>query len=766
MKITNRRDFLKAAGKGAATVAIAGTMASADTEAEQGVSDARKVSSIAAMAAETRTRASGKLVDLVNVLQGTNSSPLFSRGNTLPLIAMPFGMAHWTLQTREDGGAWFFNASDQRLEGVRCTHQLSPWLADYGQAAFLPFINEPPSLLPADRASSYRVETSVIRPGYLRLDLLRYRCQLEMVPTERCSILRLTFRESGPAGLVIDLPGDDAHLEREHSGNSVIRGLTRANSGGVPEGFASYYLIQIDRPIAGFEVKQLPHRRIGVVRFQAEANRPIDVRIATSFISSDQAMRNLELELGTKPFEAMHRSSEEVWERELGRILIEGATPAQQRTFYSSLYRSFLFPRMWHEMDDSGKPIHFSPYTGKVTPGVMYADHGYWDVYRVWYPLMSILNPERLGEVLQAWVNASKEGGWLPQFPSPGYRAAMTGSLLDAVFGDAASKGIQGYDLEAAYQALKRHATEPGDPDKGYGRRGIEFYLKLGYIPADKIHQAVTETMDAAYGDFCIAQVARAAGHEADAVMFEKRSENWRNVYDAKTRFPRGRKADGSWLTPFNPIAWGSPYVEGSAWQHRFAVPHNAAGLIEAMGGKKTFVKDMEEMLTMPAVFDVGYYNYELQEMAEMAAADFGQYAHSNQPVHLFLPMFAAAGRPDLMQYWTRRVLDKLYTADDFPGDEDTGSMAAWYVMGALGFLSACPGKASYVLSAPLFNRAIINLPNGRKTILEAVNHGSRNVYSDRPNVNGKPHGEDFISHKAIMEGSRLVFSMKAALLG
>lgn len=757
--MSSRRDFLKAAGKGAAAVAIAGKTVPGGSEVAQRVSSDSKV--YAATVAETSADPSGKLVELVNVLQGTNSSRLFSRGNTLPIVAMPFGMAHWTLQSREAGQSWFFNASDLRLEGIRCTHQLSPWLSDYGYATFLPFTGDP-SVSPAERASSYKEETRVVRPDYLRLDLLRYRCQLEMVPTERCAILRVTFRDPGQAGLIVDLPGEDAEFRAEPS-SSVISGFTRQNSGGVPAGFASHYLIQVDRPIASFEVKELPARRVGIVRFKTEADRPVHVRIASSFISPEQALRNSKVELGSRTFDEVRQSSAGKWEKELGRVLIEGGSESQLRVFYSCLYRVFLFPRVLHELDATGNPIHYSPYTGRIAPGVMYADHGYWDVYRAWYPLMSILNPERLGEILQAWVNASKEGGWLPQFPCPGYRACMTGSLIDAAFGDAASKGIAGYDVEAAYDALKKHATRPGNPDAGYGRRGIEHYLKTGYIPADLIHQATAETLDSAYGDFCIAQVARAAGHEADAAMFEKRSQNWRHVFDPKTRFMRGRKSDGEWLKPFNPIAWGSPYVEGSAWQHRFAVPHDHAGLIDAMGGKEAFVGYLEEMLRMPPLFDVGSYGVEIHEMSEMAAVDFGQYAHSNQPVHHVLYLFAAAGRPDRTQYWVRRVLDTLYTPDNYPGDEDTGAMAAWYVMSSLGFFSLCPGKASYVLGAPLFSMATINLPNDRQTIVEAHNNSSHNVYSGRPKVNGRAHVEDSIAHKTIADGARVVFSMTAA---
>jgi len=699
-----------------------------------------------------------KLVDLVNVLQGTNSNKLYSRGNTLPIITMPFGMAHWTLQSRSIDQPWFFQASDNRLEGIRCTHQLSPWLSDYGYATFLPFSGDP-SATPADRASSYREANRIIKPNFLQLDLLRYGCQMELVPTERCAILRMTFKESDQAGVMIDLPGEDAEFRTERA-SGIVSGLTRFSSGGVPDGFAAHYLVQIDQPITDFEVKNLPGRRIGIVHFKAETGRPAHLRIASSFISSEQALRNLKVELGDRTFENMRDSTANAWEKELGCVRVEGGTESQQRVFYSSLYRAFLFPRIMHEPDASGNPIHYSPYTGKVAPGVMYADHGFWDVYRAWYPLMSILNPKRLGEILQAWVNASKEGGWLPQFPCPGYRACMTGSLIDAAFGDAAVKGISGYDMETAYLALKKHATQPGNPDAGYGRRGIEYYLKMGYIPADRVPQATAETLDSAYGDFCIAQVARAVGREADAVMFENRSRNWRQVFDPKTRFMRGKNSDGAWLEPFNTLAWGSPYVEGCAWQHRFSVPYDTDGFIEAMGGKEAFVGYLEEMLRHPPQFDVGAYGAEIHEMSEMAAVDFGQYAHSNQPVHHVLYLFAAAGRPDRTQYWVRRVLDTLYTPDNLPGDEDTGAMAAWYVLSSLGFYPLCPGKPSYTLGAPLFDRAIINLPDGHQTTIEAINNGPRNLYCDRPRVNGKSHVESSIAHQAIAGGSKLVFSM------
>lgn len=744
---TTRRTFLKAAGIG-----VAGAMAGVTAELPNAIAEPVPPAQSAAPAPSNR-------LQLADPMQGTNSTSLFSRGNTLPIVAAPFGMAHWTLQTEEAHNPWYFLPHDQRIEGIRCTHQLSPWLKDYGNATFLPFIGAP-SPDPADRASSYRPADLEIAPHSLRMHLMRYGIDLELAPTERCAAMRFTFHQPGDPGLIIDMPGDDAELHADTSSGTVTA-ITRANAGGVPKNFATYYIVRTGKPIRAFEVKELKGRRVGVLKFTAEAARqPIETCIGTSFISHDQAARNLAAEVGQKPFDQAREAASKVWEKQFSRVSIQGATTAQRQIFNSALYRASLFPRIWHEIDASGNPIHFSPYNGTICKGVMYADHGYWDVYRAWYPLMTILYPERLGEILQAWVNAYKEGGWLPQFPCPGYRACMTGSLIDSTFGDAAAKSIQGFDLEDAYQALKKHATQAGDPDRGYGRRGVLDYIKLGYVPADRVEQAAVETLDAAYGDFCIAQVARAAGHEEEARKLEQRSHNWRNVFDPKTRFMRGKLSNGDWLEPFDPFVWGSPYVEGSAWQHRFAVPHDSAAFIDAMGGRAATVAALDKMLALPPTFKVGVYGKEIHEMSEMAAANFGQYAHSNQPVHHVLYYFAAAGRPDRTQYWVRRVLDSLYSPANFPGDEDTGSMSAWYILSALGFYPLCPGKPEYVLGSPLFEQATLHLPNGNQTIINAANNGPGKCYVQRLTLNGAAHTGVTIPHQTIAGGAKLNFTM------
>jgi predicted alpha-1,2-mannosidase len=307
---------------------------------------------------------------------------------------------------------------------------------------------------------------------------------------------------------------------------------------------------------------------------------------------------------------------------------------------------------------------------------------------------------------------------------------------------------------------LKKHATIPGDPAKGYGRVGLEQYLKLQDVPADRIVQSVAETVDAAYGDFCIAQVAQALGKQEDYAAFMKRSENWRHVFDAQVKFFRGKNEDGSWITPFNPFTWGSPYVEGSAWQHRWDAPQNLRALIDLQGGAVAAAKVLQEMLSTPPIFHVGVYATEIHEMSEMAAVPFGQYAHSNQPVHHLLYIFAHAGRPDLTQWWVRKVMQGLYTPDTFAGDEDTGSMSAWFVLSALGFYPVCPGKPEYTLGSPLFARSVVHVTAEVTFTIEAQENAPDKVFVGRASLDGNALAGNVIDHAAIMRGGLLGFEM------
>jgi|TARA_B110000116_G_scaffold197407_1_gene172200 predicted alpha-1,2-mannosidase len=706
------------------------------------------------------------LLDYVKPAQGTNSVHTFSQGNTLPLVARPFAMTHWAPQTEDS--ARFYQPTARQLQGIRATHQPSPWIGDYGHFLFCPQSGRR-FLQGSQRSSVFRAEDTTLGPHYFRTFLGRYRTSVEITPTERCALVRLNFPEGEPARLIVDLFDGQCEFVFDEA-QGTLSGFTRANSGGVPDNYALYFYIEVDSPIKdggffkGGEVWEGETRRMGdalgaFIEF-AEPTGPITVRIATSFISVEQAQRNLQREVGDRSFDEVLGESEDVWNAVLNRIDIEGASQVQLETFYSCLYRAHLFPRVWYEYDESGESYHYSPYDGELHPGVLYADNGFWDTHRTVYPLLALLDPDRLAEVVEGWVQAYREGGWFPKWTSPGYRACMIGTHLDAVVADACARGVTGFDLETAYAAMLKNANEIGDEAGHYGRRGIEAFVSLGWVPHDEVEHAASRTQDFAYNDFCVAQVAKALGHKDDYRRYSERAFYYRNTFNKATGFMQGRLRDGSWETPFDEFRWGGAYIEGSAWQCTWAVPHDAAGLIELLGGPQATVDKLDKMLVLPPRFEVGSYNFEIHEMTEMGAVDFGQYAHSNQPVHHVLYLYAFAGAAHRTQYCVRRVLDELYSPQGFSGDEDNGEMASWYIFSALGFYPFCPGHPSYVLGSPLFKKATVHLHNGKELVIEAPDNAAQNVYVQGVEVDGAVHPAADIAHEVLAGGCTMRFAM------
>lgn len=650
-------------------------------------------------------------LDLVNVRQGTDSHVGFSTGNTLPITARPFGMNHWVPQTAE--GNWFFSPHDRKIAGVRCTHQPSPWIGDYGWFTLLPQVGV--------RKLDFRHRVTSYVPGRwspaeFTAELPADGIGLEVAPTLRGAIFRFRFPEGVPGRVILQMGPAEGGLTA-HSGGRLVTGFTRYAAGGVPEGFACYFALEFDVPLdrATFSVHGEEQKGERIVDREPMLAAEWDVapgvacvRVATSFISEEQAVRNLRRELGNRTYEEVRAASEREWEKRLGLIQVRGGTETQQRTFATCLYRTQLFPRVFFELDESGNPVHYSPFSGGVHPGVLYTDNGFWDTYRTEYPLLALLDPGRLAEILQGWTNAYREGGWFPQWASPGYRACMVGTHIDAVMADGIARGVTDFDVETAFEGMWRHAHEVGDPAGAWGRIGIEDYLELGYV-SNRFHESVGRSLDYAYDDWCIAQVARTLGRTDEAQQLEARAGNYRHLWDPAVGFFRARTPEGSWQEPWREFRWGNPYVEGGPWQFAFSVPHDVPGLADLMGGPEQLVAKLEAMLVTPPRFEVGAYGIEIHEMTEMAVAGFGQYAHSNQPVHHALYLFAAAGRPDLTAHWVRRVMNELYSPDRLPGDEDNGEMAAWYVLSAIGKFPHCPGRAEWTEVPSIFDSVEIH---------------------------------------------------------
>ncbi len=694
----------------------------------------------------------------VNPLQGTDSHHGFSKGNTLPLAALPFGMNHWSAQTSE--GRWFFSPHDKKLQGVRCTHQPSPWMADYGHFVVMANTGVERHLSPTRRSRAYRGEFS---PAGFRATFLNDGTTMEMAPTTRGAIFRFRFPEGTTGRVVFEPCAGDSLVEWEFGGKQGVAGLVRGNSGGVTEDFAHYFRAEFDREatfVSNFKgeslTQEIEGERLGFVA-EFEGGGEVTMRIATSFISTLQAGHNLHTEI--KP----HQTVEDIellsrfeWEHNLARIEIESEDESRLQTFYSCLYRTQLFPRVWHEETSEGRK-HRSPYDGEIHDGPLYTDNGFWDTYRTEYPLLALLQPEQLAEILQGWTNAYKEGGWFPQWATPGYRACMVGTHIDAVMADGVARGVTNFEVEKALEGLLKHADEVGDPDGAWGRIGIEDYKSLGYVSTEH-HESVARSLDYAYDDWCIAQIAE--GEPRERLL--KRAESYKHLYDPEVGFMRGKNLDGSWLEPWDEFQWGSPYVEGGPWQSSWSVQHDAAGLIRLMGGETTFVAKLDRMLTTPPYFTTGAYGFEIHEMTEMAQADFGQYAQSNQPVHHVLYLYNAAGRPWRTQKEVRRVMDRLYTPDDLPGDEDNGEMCAWYVLSALGLFPLTPGRAEWTLGSPLFKRATVHLPNGKDLVVEAPENGDETPYVRGTSLNGDTLNRLFVTHDEVAAGGTLRFEMAA----
>ncbi|MFA7345446.1 MAG: GH92 family glycosyl hydrolase [Terrimicrobiaceae bacterium] len=673
-------------------------------------------------------------ISKVNILQGTDSTREFSNGNTLPIAARPWGMHHWTLQTA--AGPWMFHPSHRKLWGIRLTHQPSPWMGEYASVLVSACLGKAGAAAEQE-ASAFKIEEAILKPNHLRVELLRYGTVIEMSPSERGALFSFTY--GGDESPRVRLTFDGEH--RISRGAGGWRGVARDNArGGMSAGFGLHLAWTFDREPCDFAV--CPDG--GVFTFPNGVRR-LELRMAGSFIDEEGAGRILERELSGKSLQEIRNEGRNAWNSLLGRIEVNEAEPSQARVFYSCLYRCLLFPRSLAEQDVGGREFHRSPYDGQVHGGPLCTDNGFWDTYRTVYPLLALVYPDKLPGILEGWLNACRQAGWSPKWASPGLQNVMIGTHFDAVVADAVAKGVTDWNVEEAFTYLWKNATTPSN-DGRFGRRGLEEFIRSGYVPSDKFPYAVSRTLDYAYDDFCVAQVARHLGRRAEAEIVEKRIGNYRNVFDSSLGLMRGRLADGGW-EPFHEFRWGGAYIEGGPWQHSFNVPHDPLGLAALCGGKESLLRRIDTMLALPAKFESGDYPGEIHEMTEMALAPFGQYAHSNQPVHNYLFYYALLGDPEKTSHWVHRVAGELYSPDRFPGDEDNGEMSAWYVFACLGIYPFCPGRAEYVAFNPVVLSAEIRVPGAKEIVL----------FGEAPRVGEQPDGRsNVIGHRDLLNGAGL----------
>lgn len=710
--------------------------------------------------------------DYVNPLMGTQSTYEFSAGNTYPAIARPWGMNFWTPQTGKMGDGWQYMYTATRIRGFKQTHQPSPWINDYGQFALMPVVGKP--VFEEDqRASWFSHRGEEAKPYYYKVYLAEHDVVTELVPTERSALFRFTFPENAHSYVVIDAFDQGSYVKIEAANNRII-GYSTKNSGGVPENFKNYFVIEFDKPftykatvadscISVDKTEQEANHAGAIIGFSTRKGEKVHARVASSFISVEQALENLK-ELGDDSLEVLVEEGKSAWNEMLGRIEVDGGNLDQYRTFYSCLYRSLLFPRKFYEIDARGQVVHYSPYNGQVLPGYMYTDTGFWDTFRCLFPLLNLAYPSVNKEIQEGLLNTYKESGFFPEWASPGHRGCMVGNNSASVLVDAYMKGVKVDDLQTLYEGLL-HGTNNVHPEvSSTGRLGYEYYNQLGYVPCDvHIHENAARTLEYAYDDWCIYQLAKELKRpKAEIDLFARRALNYKNLFDPETRLMRGKKKDGTFMAPFSPLKWGDAFTEGNSWHYTWSVFHDPQGLIDLMGGDKMFVTMLDSVFAVPPVFDDSYYGFVIHEIREMTVMNMGNYAHGNQPIQHMIYLYNYAKQPWKAQYWLRQVMNRMYSPapDGYCGDEDNGQTSAWYVFSALGFYPVCPGSNQYVIGAPLFKKAIIHLENGKDVTIEAPLNSEENLYIKNLEMNGKTYTHNYFSHKDLMKGAKIQIEM------
>ena len=708
------------------------------------------------------------LVQYVNTLQGTNSTYELSWGNTYPTTAVPYPMNSWSPQTGKNGDGWKYQYSATTIRGFQPTHQCSPWVGDYGVFSLMPV-----SELVVDeskRATPFSHDKEIAKPHYYKVTL-ENGITTEFSPTTRSAHFRFSFPAKGDAFLVLDGYTKTSQVQIDVA-NHRITGYVH-NGAFSPKTHKNYFIIQFDKPFVSYgtwenrkntiQKNNLSREGEGIGAYvQFAKGSKVQAKVSTSYISPEQAEVTMTRELGKHSLvEVTKQAAADVWNQLLNRVLVEGGTEEDMKTFYSCMFRANLFSHKFYEEKEDGSPYYYSPYDEKIHDGYMFTDNGFWDTFRSQFPLTNILHPTMQGQYMQALLDAQEQCGWLPSWSFPSETGGMVGNHSISLLTDAWVKGIRTFDPEKALKAYAHEAMNKGPWGGANGWVRWKDYYQLGYIPYPESMGSTAQTLEYCYDDFCAYQLAKMTGNKFYEEVFARQIYNYKNVYDPSVGFMRGRKLDGSWAD-FDAFEWGGPYCEGNAWHYNWSVFHDVQGLIDLTGGDERFVAKIDSVFALPGIVKYGTYGTKIHEMLEMELAKMGQYAQGNQPIQHMIYLYSYAGQPWKTQYWIRQVMDRLYNSSEngYPGDEDQGGMSSWYVLSALGIYSVCPGTDEYVLGSPKFRKATITMEDGKKFVIEAKGNSKDNVYIQNATLNGKRHTRNYIHYSDIVNGGVLELQM------
>lgn len=712
--------------------------------------------------------------EYVNPLMGTDSKYELSNGNTYPAIATPWGMNFWTPQTNKMGDGWTYQYTADKIRGFKQTHQPSPWINDYGAFSLMPITGKL-TIDEQKRASWFSHKTEIAKPHYYSVYLADYDTKVEITPTDRAAQFRFTFPKSDSAYILIDAYFKGSMVQIFPKERKII-GYCRNNNGGVPDNFHNYFVAIFDKDFDSAQTWESPSKittnisakadHVGaILKFKTKKGEQVNVKVASSFISLRQAEHNLFNEIGTDSFETTKQKALAAWNTELGKIQVKDNYNKNIETFYSCLYRVLLFPRKFYEINPKGEIIHYSPYNGRIEKGYMFTDNGFWDTFRAVFPMFNLVYPEMNRKIMKGLVNTYKESGWLPEWASPGHRDCMIGSNSASIIADAYLKGnISDADANILLEAMLKNATQNENrPVNSVGRAGVNYYNQLGYVPYDvNINENVARTLEYAYADFCIAEMARKMKKNKIATQYAKKAKNYLNVFDKETGWMRGKNKNGKFQSPFNPLKWGDAFTEGNSLHYTWSVFQDIEGLAQHMGGHEAMDKKLDTVFEMPPLFDDSYYGFTIHEIREMQIMNMGNYAHGNQPIQHMIYLYNFLGKPYKTQMRVREVMKKLYTPtpDGYCGDEDNGQTSAWYVFSALGFYPVTPATNQYCLGSPLFKKITLKLKNNKTFVINSEHNSDKNIYIKEAFLNHKNYSKNFITYEQITSGGSFLFKM------
>ena len=681
------------------------------------------------------------ILESIDTRFGTASKHAFSRGNTLPYTGVPFGMNYFFPQTSDQEGSWFFDPHLPIFQGIRLTHQPSPWIGDYSWLLLTPVTGEIRGDSLFHRQSSYNLERAIFNPHFLKIFSERYQIETQLSPT--CHGASIQLRQTQGKALSLYLhAADELTVEQVDKRTLALRQEGETETNKSP-------LVMYTALTFSTDIQEGQDWRIDLAGAKAQ------VQLATSFISKEQALFNLP----KQDFEDTKTNAKASWEDLLGRFDVVETGSVDRTLFDHCLYRLFLFPQTFYEVNEHRENIHIDLAVGTIKPGLLFTNNGFWDTFRTSFPLFALIIPERYRQFLEGFLNSYRDTGYLPKWLAPDERGMMPGTLIDSLIADSACKDMAP-DLEEEFLKAMLETATKSDSKAINGRHGLAQYQELGYLSTD-YHESVSHTLDYAYSDFCISTCAAKLGQEEIAQTYAQYAKNYQNLFDSETGYMRARDVDGNFRPDFSTYSWGRDYAECSAIQASLGVLHDISGLSQLMGGKEAFSDYLLKACQSLPLFETTGYGYEIHEMSEMATAPFSQLAISNQPSFHIPYLFRYSNYPQYTSLLIKTLRQKAFRAglDAYPGDEDNGSLSAWYVWSALGLYPTCPGKASYDLGIPFFDHLRVYLAEKKQwlDIHAHQNHEHFHFVQDCQ-LDGKE--KQTISHQELLNAQTLDFTL------